>query len=117
MQERSIAPQLFATKCRALVRESDLVARYGGEEFICMLLEGTRAGALMTAERIRKGIEGMSVEHNGVAVRVTISIGVAHLDWVSGTTLQELIHRADQALYQAKAEGRNCVSVWQEKKG
>lgn len=105
-----------ATKCRVLVRESDLVARYGGEEFICMLLESTRTGALLTAERIRQGIEGMSVEHNGAPVRVSISIGVAHADWATGTTLQELIQRADQALYQAKAEGRNCVVVWQEKK-
>lgn len=109
--------KLVAAKCRNLVRETDLVARYGGEEFICMLLESTRDGALMTAQRIRQGIEQSSLEHNSVPVRVTVSIGVAHTDWASETTLQEMIQFADRALYQAKDAGKNRVVVWQENKG
>jgi diguanylate cyclase (GGDEF)-like protein len=94
-----------------VVRPSDIVCRYGGEEF-CLLLPGVSAeqGAQL-AERMRARIEsgcGPGVIP-GENVRITASFGVAAMS-SGGSTLAELIKQADQALYAAKAAGRNRVA-------
>ena len=92
-------------------RRIDLAARYGGEEF-ALLLEGAgEKGALKVAARIRKEIEEMVFRHEQGPVRVTISVGLA-ISPDHGTDKALLIGRADQALYQAKEQGRNRVVVW-----
>ena len=93
------------------VRPSDIVCRYGGEEF-CLLLPGVSVEQVAElAERIRSRIEtqcGPGVIP-GENVRITSSFGVAAMS-SGGSTLAELIKQADQALYAAKAAGRNRVS-------
>jgi diguanylate cyclase (GGDEF)-like protein len=93
------------------VRPGDIVCRYGGEEF-CLLLPGISADqAAELAERMRSRIEtstGASVIP-GENVRITTSFGVAAMSF-GGSTLAELIKQADQALYAAKAAGRNRVA-------
>jgi diguanylate cyclase (GGDEF)-like protein len=94
-----------------VVRPTDIVCRYGGEEF-CILLPGLPAEqAAQLAERMRARIEtgcGASVIP-GENVRITASFGVAGMSF-GGSTLAEVIKQADQALYAAKAAGRNRVA-------
>jgi two-component system cell cycle response regulator len=92
------------------VRSVDIVARYGGEEFVIVLPETNEAGAVAFAERIRERVEShpFSVD-DGRALTVTASIGVATFPAPRVATVEDLFARADQALYRAKAEGRNRV--------
>jgi two-component system cell cycle response regulator len=96
-----------------MARRIDLTARCGGEEF-ALLLEGAgEKGALKVAARIRKEIEDMVFRHGQGPVRVTISVGLA-VSPEHGTDKALLLSRADQALYQAKKQGRNRVVVWRQ---
>lgn len=92
-------------------RATDLAARYGGEEFALVLEDSNAKGARQMAERVRQEVERLSFRHKGEEVRVTMSLGVAVLPQ-HGEEKAELISRADQALYQAKQQGRNRVVVW-----
>jgi diguanylate cyclase (GGDEF)-like protein/PAS domain S-box-containing protein len=107
----------FAHECRTLLRATDLFARYGGEEFITLLIETSRESALETAERIRKHIENFKVSYKGTSITVTTSIGLAFADDDQEMNLEKLIDKADKALYQSKANGRNKVAVWQLEEG
>ncbi len=88
-----------ASLIRKEIREADFAARYGGEEFLVILTETERCGACVGVERIRRTIEQKS--------GVTISVGVT--SYRPGLTLTQLLNEADDALYQAKANGRNRV--------
>lgn len=105
------AIQHVAQTLAQAVRPNDMVCRYGGEEF-CLLLPGLGAEqAMELAERIRSRIEttcGPSVIP-GENVRITASFGLAAISF-GGSTLAEMIKQADQALYAAKAGGRNRVT-------
>ncbi|MGE5576957.1 MAG: GGDEF domain-containing protein [Syntrophothermus sp.] len=85
------------------VRSIDLAARYGGEEFALILPETDQGGAFTIMERVRQLVE------NSPAVEVTVSAGIATYPR-DGVTREELIHSADQALYQAKAAGKNRIA-------
>jgi diguanylate cyclase (GGDEF)-like protein len=89
---------------QASVREMDCVARYGGEEFCVMLPETSAAGAMILAERICERVA--ATEFPGQ--KITLSLGVASLP-DNGDTPDAVIAAADEALYQAKREGRNRV--------
>jgi two-component system cell cycle response regulator len=92
------------------VRSVDLVARYGGEEFVIVLPETREEGAVAFAERIRERIEMHPFQLlDGPTLQVTASIGVATFPAPRVATVEDLFMRADQALYRAKAEGRNRV--------
>jgi len=92
------------------VRKADVVARIGGEEF-CVLMPDTEAkGALEVVERIRLRVSALSHQELGVPVAVTVSLGLASSD-NHDTTFEHLYARADQALYEAKTNGRNRVVV------
>ena len=98
-------------------RSGDLVARYGGEEFAILLPATDVAGAQQVAERMRLSVARTPVnsgEHMS-PVSLTISLGVATLTPNRQSDCQELIRRADEALYAAKADGRNRVVVWHPK--
>ncbi|KPA88248.1 MULTISPECIES: sensor domain-containing diguanylate cyclase [Pseudomonas] len=97
---------------REHVRDSDVAGRYGGEEFGVVLSDTDKASARFFAERLRKAIEAQQVVHEGVTIRFTISLGVADLSRPS-VTHADLIAWADQALYQSKKAGRNCVTVYE----
>ena len=90
------------------VREIDIVGRFGGEEFCVVLPDTDMEGARVVAERIRKSAEKRLIKAYDNAVRVTVSIGVAIYP-NDGKLLEELMDKADWALYRAKSQGRNCV--------
>jgi diguanylate cyclase (GGDEF)-like protein len=90
-------------------RKGDLPARYGGEEF-CVILPGADVeAAALVARRLRIAIERLTIESPKGTLHVTASFGVSAFAGQSGVTSQSLIKSADQALYRAKAEGRNRV--------
>lgn len=93
------------------IRAVDVVARYGGEEFVIVLPETGSVGATSFAERIRELVEAQPfAESQGApGLRITTSIGVATFPSPGLTTVEDLLAKADQALYRAKAEGRNLV--------
>jgi len=92
------------------VRSVDVVARYGGEEFVIALPETGLAGATAFAERIRELVEEHTFAHAGGSdLRLTTSVGVASYPSPGLETVEDLLAKADQALYRAKAEGRNRV--------
>ncbi len=100
----------FIRKRRAF-REIDFAARYGGEEFIIMLRKaGLREAAEIAAERIRKKVEETRFEWEGKPIRVTISLGVA-VRRPGENVPDPMVHRADAALYRAKASGKNRVCM------
>lgn len=105
--------QAVATVLRDESRRSDLVARFGGEEFaiVCPATEG-RVG-LQVAERLRSAIAELDAGALGQPGPQTISIGVA-VQQGEDFTPEQLIDRADLALYQAKHGGRNRAVLWQE---
>ncbi|HWR57996.1 MAG TPA: diguanylate cyclase [Thermodesulfovibrionales bacterium] len=96
--------------CRMVenVRNIDLVARYGGEEFVIILPGTTADGAMLSAERIRKAVEGPSIGVASNDIQVTVSIGVATFP-EDASDREDLIEKADKALYAAKNAGRNMT--------
>ena len=90
------------------IREIDIVGRYGGEEFCVVLPETDIEGAYVVAERIRKAAEQRLIKAYDTSIRVTLSIGMAAYP-SDGKQPEELIDKADWALYRAKTQGRNCV--------
>ncbi|HXF82358.1 MAG TPA: GGDEF domain-containing protein [bacterium] len=102
---RTVAAQL-----RASLRDIDLVARYGGDEFIALLPESTVENALDIAERLRARVAAAAGGVGPQRIAATVSVGVASADGTSN--LEALLRRVDQALYQAKAAGRNTVRSW-----
>jgi diguanylate cyclase (GGDEF)-like protein len=94
-----------AYRFRRALRAYDLAYRIGGEEFVILLLGATPEGATLVAEELRAAVGAEPVS----GLRVTISIGVAASDDGSAFFWDEVYARADGALYQAKAEGRNRV--------
>lgn len=99
----------LANCCRANLRTVDILGRYGGEEFLILLPETQHDKALEAAERIRKQVEAMVLPAAKGPLKLTISAGVATLKLDAPITLEELIKNADDALYGAKAAGRNRV--------
>jgi len=91
-------------------READIVARYGGEELAIILPDTDVEQAREVAERIRASVEHAPVMHEGEALGVTISVGVAMLD-ATTRDAAALIRRADDALYASKRAGRNRVDL------
>ncbi|HUX37793.1 MAG TPA: diguanylate cyclase, partial [Rectinemataceae bacterium] len=96
---------------KAVGRAHDTVARYGGEEFAVIMPETDIFGALALAERIRKAVESHAIPHSASKVSpfVTVSIGVATVDTAEIVSQDEIIQRADAALYEAKKAGRNRI--------
>lgn len=91
------------------IRQSDLFARFGGEEFVLLLPETNLAPALQLCERLRQRIEAQQVETDNGPISISVSVGVADFQQ-NTTTLEEIIARADAALYTAKRNGRNQVA-------
>jgi diguanylate cyclase (GGDEF)-like protein len=91
-------------------RESDIVCRYGGEEFIVLLPDTKKEGALELAERLRKTIEAFEIEiEKGVSVHFTVSIGISEAYYGQDKGVEDVIRRADDAMYIAKRDGRNTI--------
>ena len=100
--------QLFSNVVQQTMRASDVIGRLGGEEFVA-LLPGTLTEAAIAAERVRTALAAASVVRNGQLVTATVSVGVACGS--PSTAIDDLIARADAALYRAKMNGRNRVET------
>ncbi|WP_435275147.1 diguanylate cyclase [Psychrobium sp. nBUS_13] len=99
---------------RILKRPNDYVCRYGGEEFAILLSNTDQKGAEKVAEVIRQRIAETIVKTENIDLQVTVSIGVSTLFIEPETADSQLFEQADQALYFAKASGRNLVKTFQE---
>jgi diguanylate cyclase (GGDEF)-like protein len=97
-----------AGRLKRAAREVDMIARVGGEEFIALIHGQTMEGAEIAAERLRVAIAAAPYAFKDGLAPITISIGVA-LARSDDKDIAEVLERADQALYQAKHEGRNRV--------
>jgi diguanylate cyclase len=96
-------------RCRTLIRQDDLLARYGGEEFVVVLHGASLRQGLKKARTICKEVAGVryaiDAQHPHETIAFTVSIGVSVLQ--HGDTVEDVIKRADQALYVAKRQGKN----------
>ena len=101
--------QHVARTCAEALRDGDLLGRIGGEEFLVVLPGNTlEQAASDVAERLRARVESLALEDLPAGLRTTISIGVAQMS-PQDANVADLMLRADEALYRAKAEGRNRV--------
>lgn len=91
-----------------ICRASDMVFRYGGEEFAVLLTEASASGGLVTAQRLRRGIASLAIADGDHVITPTVSIGVSACCQAE-ESVDALFDRADRALYQAKAKGRDTV--------
>ncbi|HIJ89951.1 MAG: GGDEF domain-containing protein [Desulfobulbaceae bacterium] len=98
----------FGANCLEVLRESDVLGRIGGEEFSIILPETEMEGALIVAERVRRSIADLKVYTNVQIVHFTVSIGVTSFRQ-DDSCLDDVLKRADEALYLAKNAGRNKV--------
>ena len=99
------ALRAMAEKLKDTIRETDFIARYGGEEFVVLLVGTDLDGAKEVAEKMRKRIEKVGLKANDNMIRMTVSGGVSMFQ--QGDLPQDVFERADQALYQAKRNGKN----------
>ncbi|MBC8238306.1 MAG: diguanylate cyclase [Helicobacteraceae bacterium] len=97
---------MLANDVKKKVRDADTFARWGGEEFVILFPETKKESAQIICEKLRKEIEGLK---HPTAGSITVSIGVT--SYLDGDTAQSLFRRCDEALYKAKENGRNQVSV------
>ncbi len=102
----------LAAKLKPQLRDSDLFGRLGGEEFAVFTPGISIEGATELAERLRREVAAMEVVFEKLAIQFTISVGVATAER-GNATLETVLRRADRALYQAKASGRNRVMIAQ----
>lgn len=100
----------FAELIRANIRSHDLAARMGGEEFCIVMPDSSPRASAVVADRIRAQIEATVVQTANGPIRATVSAGIA-VRSAELETLQSLLNRADAALYEAKASGRNRVQI------
>ncbi len=103
----------FARVCRGSIRNSDILGRWGGEEFLLVMPGTTLDVALVILERVRSRALGIALPATGAGLRVALSAGLATNE-ADVQSLDDLIARADAALYQAKEDGRNLVRVADE---
>ncbi|BAJ65181.1 putative signaling protein [Anaerolinea thermophila UNI-1] len=96
--------------CLAQVRQADWVGRFGGEEFVILLPETSLEGALAMAQRLCTAVETLRFPGRDERMCITISVGVAERT-LEMTQVEQLLNAADEALYRAKAMGRNRVSA------
>ena len=102
--------RLFAEICTANLRSTDLVGRLGGEEFAVLMADANRDNAFLVAERLRAAFETAAMVLDERTIASTLSIGVSIIQ-DPAQDLVSLLGQADQALYRAKARGRNRVEL------
>ena len=93
---------------KSSIRDGDILARYGGEEFVLILPRADSEQAYMVVERLRRKIQDTVIEDKDHSVHTTLSFGIASYP-EDGASVRKIIKKADNALYQAKRDGRNCT--------
>jgi diguanylate cyclase (GGDEF)-like protein/PAS domain S-box-containing protein len=101
--------QHFAQTLKTLIRKTDHVGRLGGEEFVIVLPETDAQGAMIFAKKVRYKIIESEIVFNNTNIQYTVSIGIASCGDRTRENEDNMLQKADQALYQAKSEGRNRV--------
>lgn len=99
----------FSEVAHNVSRQSDVFARWGGEEFLAVLPETEEAGALILLERLCANMKKIEFTPNGTPMTLSMSVGIATLH--PDDTMESLVRRADEAMYQAKDEGRDRIHV------
>lgn len=99
----------FVTVSLSSLRDIDIIGRLGGEEFGVLLTGTSRGDAFIVAERLRREIENREFLSAGKEINITVSIGLTEL--ITGESEDQLIKRADAAMYMAKQNGRNRVEI------
>lgn len=105
------ALRIFSGLCRNVLREADIPARIGGEEFAILLPDTDLDQAFKAAERLREQTAAETIRHDGLEFQLTVSLGVT-LVFETERRLDAALSRADKAMYQAKAQGRNRTVIW-----
>jgi diguanylate cyclase (GGDEF)-like protein len=103
--------KLLGEYLNARLRRIDIPARVGGDEFVIICPETNKASARVLAERLRQGIEDLKLHADDKYPGITASMGVASFP-DDGKRPENILERADQALYQSKARGKNHVCCW-----
>jgi diguanylate cyclase (GGDEF)-like protein len=103
----------FSKVCTENIREFDVFARFGGEEFILLMPEADLDQAFQVSERLRLSVAERSIHCDEGNISITASLGIATLGG-EHDTLEQIIQRADQALYRAKQAGRNRSVIWEK---
>jgi diguanylate cyclase (GGDEF)-like protein len=101
----------LAKNVAPIVRSEDVFARYGGEEFVILSRSTDPPSAAVVAERVRATVEAQKFEVEGTVIQVTVSVGVAAAPHHEIKAPEDLVARADKALYEAKRAGRNRVVI------
>ncbi len=100
----------FSQQAPQALRATDIVSRWGGEEFVLLLPEAALSAARIGVERLRGRVAATPMAHlSGVPIRITVSVGLT--EHIAGETVTQTLERADRALYEAKAQGRNRTVV------
>jgi two-component system cell cycle response regulator len=102
----------LARLLEASIRDSDLAARYGGEEFALILYHTDLPGAIQAVERIRNTVKTHEFQKDGLALQITVSAGIATFPHPEIHEPNDLIQRADMALYAAKQKGRDRIEFY-----
>lgn len=97
-----------------VARKSDLAGRMGGEEFAFFLPNTSAKQALDLSERLHEAIKKTTIEHDGCAIRFTLSIGIAEFPKERVDNLEKSLSMADKAMYQAKKNGRNQSAIYNQ---
>jgi diguanylate cyclase (GGDEF)-like protein len=110
-----LAIQSVAACLGSCLRETDLIARYGGEEFALILFNIPPEEATIVADRVRQKISETPLQFKNQIFQLTMSFGIATMHPDDGLAKEEILNRADKALYRAKSAGRNCCRVYQQR--
>ena len=100
----------FGLIIQATCRKTDIPARIGGDEFILLNSESDSNQAYALAQRILSEANARKIDIKGEQISLSVSIGIAHYP-THGTTLDELLNKADKAMYEAKKNGKNQIQI------